>query len=99
MDADGDIDVAMALGMAAPEGAQETHQVAWYENLGRGEKWTKHVVGSLPTADVRDFYVGLLQGSGGTMTQAELLALAANAQANEANIDLTGLQQTGLEFV
>jgi subtilisin-like proprotein convertase family protein/subtilisin family serine protease len=58
----------------------------------------QHVVGVAPTPDVRDFYVSLLQGSGGTMTQAQLLVLAANAQPNEANVDLVGLQQTGLEF-
>jgi subtilisin-like proprotein convertase family protein/subtilisin family serine protease len=58
----------------------------------------QHVVGVAPTPEVRDFYVSLLQGSGGSMTQAELLVLAANAQVNEVNVDLVGLQQTGLEF-
>jgi hypothetical protein len=43
--------------------------------------------------------VGLLQGSGGTMTQAELLTLAANAPANEANIGLVGLQQSGVDYI
>jgi len=47
----------------------------------------------------RDFYVGLLVGSGGTMTQAELLVLAANADVNAQNINLVGLQQTGVEFI
>jgi hypothetical protein len=59
----------------------------------------EHVVGALPTPGVRDHYVGLLQGSGGTMTQAELLVFAAQNQMNETNINLVGLQQTGLEFV
>lgn len=58
----------------------------------------RNVMGFAPEAIERDFYVGLLQGSGGTMTQAELLAIAANADANVANIDLVGLQQSGLEF-
>jgi serralysin len=58
-----------------------------------------HVIGALPTEWVRDFYVGLLQGSGGTMMQAELLVYAANEQMNELNIGLVGLQQSGLEFV
>jgi hypothetical protein len=58
----------------------------------------QHVVGAPPTPEVRDYYVSLLQGSGGTMTQAELLAFAATNQANEVNINLVGLQQTGLEF-
>jgi subtilisin-like proprotein convertase family protein/subtilisin family serine protease len=58
-----------------------------------------NVIGVLPTLEVRDFYVGLLQGSGGTVTQAELLVYAANVQVNEDNIGLVGLQQSGLEFV
>jgi len=58
-----------------------------------------NVVGASPIPWVRDFYVGLLQGSGGSMSQAELLVLAANEQLNEVNIGLVGLQQTGLEFV
>lgn len=40
-----------------------------------------------------------MQGNGGTMTQGELLALAANAGVNEQNINLVGLQQSGVEFV
>jgi Ca2+-binding RTX toxin-like protein len=59
----------------------------------------RNVVGSLPSDETRDFYVGLLQGSGGTMTQAELLTLAANAPANEANIGLVGLQQNGVDYI
>jgi serralysin len=57
-----------------------------------------NVIGVLPSDWVRNHYVGLLQGSGGTMTQAELLVYAANEQVNELNIDLVGLQQSGLEF-
>lgn len=59
----------------------------------------KNVVGVLPSIGDRNFYVGLLQGSGGTMTQAELLMLAANADANAVNINLVGLQQSGVDFV
>jgi len=58
----------------------------------------KNVVGALPSDAVRDSYVGLLQGSGGTMTQAQLLELAANAGVNATNINLVGLQQSGAEF-
>jgi len=57
----------------------------------------KNVVGVLPSDAVRDSFVGLLVGSGGTMTQAKLLVLAANA--NGSNINLVGLQETGVEFV
>ncbi len=59
----------------------------------------QNVVGVLPSVADRDFYVGLLQGSGGSMTQAELLVLAANADVNAVNINLVGLQQTGVEFI
>ena len=33
------------------------------------------------------------------MSQAELLLLAANVTENGVNIDLVGLQQSGVEFV
>jgi Ca2+-binding RTX toxin-like protein len=59
----------------------------------------QNVVGGLPAAGDRDFYVGLLQGSGGTMTQAQLLEIAANANVNAVNINLVGLQQSGVEFI
>ncbi len=59
----------------------------------------RNVVGALPSADDRDYYVGLLQGSGGTMSQADLLALAAASDANTAHLNLVGLQQTGVEYV
>jgi len=59
----------------------------------------ENVVGALPSDAVRESFVGLLQGSGGTMTQAELLVLAANAVANVTNINLVGLQSDGVEFV
>lgn len=59
----------------------------------------QNIVGITPSATEHDFYVGLLQGSGGSLTQAELLEIAANSQANATNIDLVGLQQSGVVFV
>ena len=59
----------------------------------------RNIVGLLPTLDVRDSFVRLLQGSGGTMSQAELLLLAAYTPENAANIDLVGLQTTGVDFI
>lgn len=49
VDADGDLDVVMAFGIAAkvPNNSPDSHQVAWYENLGssgRGAAWKKHVI-------------------------------------------------------
>jgi hypothetical protein len=50
VDGDGDPDVVMALGMSAPAGQKNTHQVVWYENAGKGRKWVKHVIGELDGA-------------------------------------------------
>ena len=59
----------------------------------------ENVVGVAPTDDQRAFFVGMLVGSGGSMTQAELLVVAANHPLNASNINLVGLQDTGVEFV
>lgn len=58
----------------------------------------QNVVGHAPAASDRDFYTKMLQGDGGTLSQAELLILAANSAANETQINLVGLSQTGVEF-
>jgi hypothetical protein len=53
LDGDGDMDVVMALGFAAPADAKNSHAVVWYENVGKpgnGAKWIKHVVGRLDGA-------------------------------------------------
>ena len=49
MDADGDLDVVMAFGIVAPvaNNSPDSHQIAWYENLGRpgrGVEWKKHII-------------------------------------------------------
>ena len=49
MDGDGDLDVVMAFGIAAPvaNNSPASHQIAWYENLGSpglGTKWKKHFI-------------------------------------------------------
>jgi len=49
MDGDGDLDVLMAFGLVAPVAADspDSHQVAWYENVGRpglGVAWKKHLI-------------------------------------------------------
>ncbi len=51
-----------------------------------------------PTVD-RDLLVGLLQGSGGTMSQADMLQAAALCEPNLTHIGLTGMQATGIEYV
>jgi hypothetical protein len=57
MDGDGDLDVVMAIGMLAAPGKANTHQVVWYENVGKpgkgrapGGSWKKHVIGPLDSA-------------------------------------------------
>jgi hypothetical protein len=57
-----------------------------------------NVVGVAPATAERDFFVGLLQGSGGALTQGQLLELAANSDPNLSQIDFVGLQQTGVEY-
>jgi len=39
-----------------------------------------------------------LQGSGGTLSQADLLGIAATCTENLSHIDLVGLQQSGVEY-
>jgi len=49
MDGDGDLDVLMAFGIAAPVAVRslDSHQIAWYENVGKtglGADWKKHSI-------------------------------------------------------
>src|SRR5262249_41039741 len=49
LDGDGDLDVVMAFGLAAgvANNAPESHQIAWYENVGKpgtGAEWRKHQI-------------------------------------------------------
>ncbi|MCC7419966.1 MAG: VCBS repeat-containing protein [Planctomycetaceae bacterium] len=49
LDGDGDLDVLAAFGLVAPAtGSAQSHQVAWYENVGKpglATEWKKHVIG------------------------------------------------------
>jgi hypothetical protein len=58
-----------------------------------------NVTGVQPSPDQLDYFRGLLTGQGGTMSQTDLLVLAANAGANALNIDLVGLQQHGIDYL
>ena len=57
----------------------------------------ENAVGRGPTDSERSLYTGLL--ANGTHSQATLAVLAAESTFNQQNIDLVGLQQTGLEYV
>ena len=58
-----------------------------------------NVVGAAPDTVTRDAFVGLLQGNGGSMTQAQLFEMAVTHPLNESNINLVGLQASGVEFI
>ena len=57
----------------------------------------RNVVGVPPSSSDLNFYVGLLDS--GVHTQATLAVLAAETPQVQQNIDLVGLQQSGLEYV
>jgi serralysin len=57
----------------------------------------RNVIGSSPSASELSLYVGLLDS--GVHTQGTLAVLAAETPQNQANINLVGLQQGGLEYV
>ncbi len=57
-----------------------------------------NVVGRAPSAAEHQYYLGWLAGNGGSMTQAELLAFAAGTDANARQVDIAGLQTTGVEY-
>lgn len=56
------------------------------------------VLGREATTDEKTQYAKLLVGSGGSMTQAELLVEAALHSLNESNIDINKLIANGVEF-
>ncbi|MEI6215578.1 MAG: Ig-like domain-containing protein [Desulfuromonadales bacterium] len=58
----------------------------------------KNVVGTLPGRADLDSFVGLLQGSGGTLSQADFLEIAALTETNQIHINLAGLQSTGVIY-
>jgi hypothetical protein len=57
----------------------------------------RNVTHTAPSSADLAFYTGLLES--GAMTQASLGMLAAESPLNLQNIDLVGLQQSGLEYV
>jgi hypothetical protein len=86
-------------GQAMQEVCAFVVQVMGLDNAAFVSTVYQNVVGVAPSPQEFDYFVGLLAGSGGSMTQADLLVLAANTDINAVNVDLVGLQQTGLEFI
>lgn len=56
----------------------------------------KNVVGTFPSASDLNYYVNILNSG---MSQADLLVIAADCDANATHINLVGLASTGLEYV
>lgn len=59
----------------------------------------QNVTGRPPTGSELALYVGLLQGSGGPMSQAQLLVFAAEHALTASAIGLAGLQQAGVDYI
>jgi Ca2+-binding RTX toxin-like protein len=80
--------MAVALDAALGAGATNSAVVELlYTNL----------VGMLPTAEIRDAFVGLIEQ--GVHTQVSLALFAAQLDLNASNIQLTGLAATGLAYI
>jgi Ca2+-binding RTX toxin-like protein len=59
----------------------------------------RNVVGQEASEATADALAGLMQDSGGPLSQAAFLAVAAGLELNQQQIDLIGLQQTGIEYL
>jgi Ca2+-binding RTX toxin-like protein len=58
----------------------------------------RNVVDADPLPETEASLVGLLAGSGGGMTQAQMLEIVLNLDINENHINIVGMQQNGVEF-
>ncbi|MER0170635.1 MAG: hypothetical protein DU489_08535 [Nitrosomonas sp.] len=83
---------------------QDAIQLALNSKLGEGfsnadevNLLYKNLLGVLPSTDDLNSWVGKLNS--GELSHIPLAELAINFDLNETNIDLVGLQQTGIEFV
>ncbi|HEX5637970.1 MAG TPA: hypothetical protein VFY78_12830, partial [Gammaproteobacteria bacterium] len=58
----------------------------------------KNVEGVPAAPDMIDLLVGFMDGRSANFTQSEFLTAVANLEANQVNVDLVGLAQTGIEY-
>lgn len=77
---------AIAIKSAGLESSEDIVNTLWL-----------NIVGSEPTSDQARPYIDKLDN--GEMSVGELGLLAANTEQNETNIDLIGLQSSGIEFI
>jgi len=57
-----------------------------------------NVVGSEANEDSANYLAAFMQGSGGSMSQADFMTAVAELALNQQHIDLIGLQSTGVEY-
>jgi serralysin len=68
-------------------------------NLSLAKLVFRNIVGFEAPESTALQLAGFMQGSGGSMSQADFLATAAQLELNQQHINLVGLQQTGIEFI
>ena len=95
----------VGIGLQLFDGGHSLHDVAELAAKAMGlddsafiDTVYKNLAGSLPTHETHDFYESLLQGHGGAMSQGDLLLLAAGTDTTAQQIDLVGLQQSGVDY-
>lgn len=68
-------------------------------NLDLAKLAFRNVVGSEASTETANVLAGYIQGSGGSMSQADFLATVAQLDLNNQHIGLVGLQSTGVEYI